>query len=64
MIARYRAETDNPSNRVTFHFLERDEHSYSQVIRDDIVGMRRLSRCGMRRMMWCGEQCMLRNGVY
>jgi hypothetical protein len=29
-LARYRAETDNPSNRVNFHFLGRDELSYAQ----------------------------------
>jgi hypothetical protein len=39
-LARYRAESDNPSNLVNFHFLGRDELSYAQAIRNDIIGMR------------------------
>ncbi|OAX37673.1 FAD/NAD(P)-binding domain-containing protein [Rhizopogon vinicolor AM-OR11-026] len=39
-LARQRAETDNPSNLVNFHFLGRDELSYAQGIRNDIIGMR------------------------
>jgi hypothetical protein len=39
-LARYRAESDNPSNLVNFHFLGRDELSYAKAIRNDIVGMR------------------------
>lgn len=36
-LARQRAETDNPSSLVNFHFLGRDELLYAQTIRNDIV---------------------------
>jgi hypothetical protein len=39
-LATQHAETGNPSNLVNFHFLGRDELSYAQAIRNDIVGTR------------------------
>lgn len=36
-LARQRAETDNPSSLINFHFLGRDELSYAQTVRDAIV---------------------------
>jgi len=61
-LAAQRAETDNPSNLVNFHFLGRDELSYAQAIRSDIVG----ARPGLGEVLakWDDAQDMRRFAMY